>query len=124
MQKSNVGRVGGGCFSSKNATKVDRSGAYYARFVAKNIVAHKLADKCEIQVVYGIGLEKPISVNIDTFGTEKVSIDKIFKYVQDNFDFSPANIIKELDLLKPIYQTTACYGHFGREEFPWEKIKD
>ena len=118
-----VGRVGGGCFSSKNATKVDRSGAYYARYVAKNIVAHKLADKCEIQVAYGIGLEKPISVNIDTFGTEKVSMDKIFKYVQDNFDFSPANIIEELDLLKPIYQATACYGHFGREEFPWEKIK-
>ena len=119
-----VGRVGGGCFSSKNATKVDRSGAYYARYVAKNIVAHKLADKCEIQVAYGIGLEKPISVNIDTFGTEKVSMDKIFKDVQDNFDFSPANIIEELDLLKPIYQATACYGHFGREEFPWEKIKN
>lgn len=119
-----VGRVGGGCFSSKNATKVDRSGAYYARFVAKNIVAHKLADKCEIQVAYGIGLEKPISVNIDTFGTEKVSLDEIFKYVQDNFDFSPANIIKELDLLRPIYKATACYGHFGRDEFPWEKIKE
>lgn len=118
-----VGRVGGGCFSSKNATKVDRSGAYYARFVAKNIVAHNLADKCEIQVSYGIGLSQPISINIETFGTEKKSLKQIYKYVQDCFDFSPANIIKELDLLKPIYKPTACYGHFGRDEFSWEKIK-
>lgn len=117
-----VGRVGGGCFSSKNATKVDRSAAYYARYVAKNIVAHELADKCEIQVSYGIGLAKPLSLYIDTFGTEKTSIDKIYEFVETNFDFSPANIIKELDLLKPIYQATACYGHFGRNEFPWEKI--
>lgn len=118
-----VGRVGGGCFSSKNATKVDRSGAYYARYVAKNIVANKFADKCEIQVSYGIGLSKPISLYIDTFGTEKTSLENIYSYVNDNFDFRPANIIKELDLLKPIYQQTACYGHFGRNEFPWEKIK-
>lgn len=119
-----VGRVGGGCFSSKNATKVDRSGAYYARYVAKNIVAHNLADKCEIQVSYGIGLSQPISINIDTFGTEKKPLKQIYQYVEDNFDFSPANIIAELDLLKPIYKPTACYGHFGREEFAWEKIKD
>ena len=118
-----VSRVGGGCFSSKNATKVDRSGAYYARYVAKNVVANGYADKCEIQASYGIGLSKPISVFIETFGTEKVSINKIYEYVKNNFDFSPANMIKELDLLKPIYKQTACYGHFGRNEFAWEKIK-
>lgn len=118
-----VGRVGGGCFSSKNATKVDRSGAYYARFVAKNIVAHGYADKCEIQVSYGIGLSEPISINIETFNTEKKPLDEIYNYVKENFDFSPANIIKELDLLKPIYKQTASYGHFGRNEFSWEKIK-
>lgn len=117
-----VGRVGGGCFSSKNATKVDRSAAYYARYVAKNIVAHNLADKCEIQVAYGIGLAEPISLYVETFGTEKISKDKIYEFVQTNFNFRPANIIKELDLLKPIYKNTACYGHFGRDEFPWEKI--
>lgn len=119
-----IGRVGGGCFSSKNATKVDRSGAYYARYVAKNIVAHNFAKKCEIQVSYGIGLSKPLSLNIETFNTETRPIEEIYKYVEDNFDFSPANIIKELNLLQPIYQSTACYGHFGREEFAWEKIKD
>ncbi len=117
-------KVGGGCFSSKNATKVDRSGAYYARYVAKNVVAHGYADKCEISVSYGIGLEKPLSVSIDTFGTEKTPLENIYKYVSENFDFSPDNIIKELDLLKPIYQKTACFGHFGREEFSWEKIKN
>lgn len=117
-------KVGGGCFSSKNATKVDRSGAYYARFVAKNVVAHNLADRCEIQVSYGIGLSKPISINIDTFGTEKRPVEEIYQYVQDNFDFSPSNIIRELDLLKPIYKPTACFGHFGRSEFSWEKIKN
>lgn len=118
-----VGRVGGGCFSSKNATKVDRSGAYYARYVAKNIVAHRYAKKCEIQVSYGIGLAEPISIHIDTFGTNLKPIDDIEDYVKENFSFNPSNIIKELDLLKPIYKSTACYGHFGRDEFPWEKIK-
>lgn len=118
-----VGRVGGGCFSSKNATKVDRSGAYYARFVAKNIVAHDYADKCEIQVSYGIGLEKPISIYIETFDTEKTKLENIYDYVNKNFDFSPANIIKELNLLKPIYKQTASFGHFGRSKFSWEKIK-
>lgn len=117
-----VGRVGGGCFSSKNATKVDRSAAYYARYVAKNIVAKGLADRCEIQVSYGIGLSKPISIFIDTFGTEKENIEKIYEFLQKNYDFSPKNIINELNLLKPIYKQTACYGHFGRAEFPWEKI--
>ena len=119
-----IGRVGGGCFSSKNATKVDRSGAYYARYVAKNIVAHGFADECEIQVAYGIGLSEPVSISIECFKTNKIPLEDIISYVNQNFDFSPDNIIKELDLLKPIYKNTACYGHFGREEFPWEKIKD
>ena len=119
-----VGRVGGGCFSSKNASKVDRSGAYFARYVAKNIVAHNLADRCEVQIAFGIGLPKPIALNIETFGTEKISLEEIYEYVENNFDFSLANIIKELDLLKPIYKQTACFGHFGRDEFPWEKIKN
>jgi len=119
-----IGRVGGGCFSSKNATKVDRSGAYYARYVAKNIVAKGFADKCEIQLSYGIGLAEPISVNIETFGTNKKPLDKIEKFIEKNFNFRPANIIKELGLWKPIFKATACYGHFGREEFPWEKIKE
>lgn len=117
-----VGRVGGGCFSSKNATKVDRSAAYYARYVAKNIVAHGMADKCEIQVSYGIGLANPLSIHIETFGTEKVPFDIIYNFVDKNFNFSPDNIIKELDLLRPIYKATSCYGHFGRNEFPWETI--
>ena len=118
-----VGRVGGGCFSSKNATKVDRSGAYYARCVAKNIVAQGLAARCEIQASYAIGRTQPISLYIETFGTEKMPIEKIYEYVDKNFDFSPQNIINELDLLKPIYAKTACFGHFGRSEFSWEKIK-
>ena len=118
-----VGRVGGGCFSSKNATKVDRSGAYYARYVAKNIVAHNLADICEIQVSYAIGKSEPISIYIDCFGTNKQSMDAITNYVSNNFNFKLNNIIKELDLLKPTYKNTACFGHFGREEFAWEKIK-
>ena len=118
-----VGRVGGGCFSSKNATKVDRSGAYYARYVAKNIVAHNLADKCEVQVAYAIGLSKPLSITINAFNTQKVPLEDIYSFVDKNFDFSPENMIDELDLLKPIYKPTACYGHFGRNEFSWEKIK-
>lgn len=119
-----IGRVGGGCFSSKNATKVDRSGAYYARYVAKNIVANGLADNCEVQVAYGIGMEQPIAINIECFGTNNVPLSTIEEFVNKNFDFSPANIIKELDLLKPIYKKTSCYGHFGREEFSWEKVKN
>lgn len=118
-----VGKVGGGCFSSKNATKVDRSGAYYARYVAKNIVANNLADKCEVELSYAIGLTDPLSIEINTFGTNKVSEEKIKEIVKNNFNFSVANMIKELDLLKPIYASTACYGHFGREEFSWERIK-
>ena len=118
-----VGRVGGGCFSSKNATKVDRSGAYYARYVSKNIVANNLADRCELQVSYSIGLPRPISLYIDCFQTNKVPMERIYEFVEKNFDFSLSNIIKELDLLRPIYKETACYGHFGRNDFPWEKIK-
>ena len=119
-----VGRVGGGCFSSKNATKIDRSAAYYARYVAKNIVAHGFADKCEIQASYAIGLAEPVSLYIETFGTNKVEDSKINEYVKNNFSFRLQNIIDELDLLKPIYKQTACFGHFGRNEFPWEKIKN
>ena len=119
-----VGRVGGGCFSSKNATKVDRSAAYYARYVAKNIIAHGYADECEIQVAYAIGLEDPVSICIDCFGTNKKPLNEIAKYVDDNFDFKPDNIIKELGLLEPIFKQTACYGHFGRPNLPWEQIKD
>lgn len=118
------GRIGGGALSSKDPSKVDRSGAYYARYVAKNIVANNLAEKCEIQVSYAIGMEKPLSVFIETFGTEKVSVEEIAKIVDDNFDFSVDNIIKELDLLRPIYRQTANFGHFGRNDLnlPWEKV--
>lgn len=118
-----IAKVGGGCFSSKNATKVDRSGAYYARYVAKNLVYNKLCDKCEIEVSYGIGMEKPISLCIETFGTEKISLEKIYEIVNKNFDFSPDNIIKELQLFRPIFKQTACYGHFGNPAFPWEQVK-
>jgi len=117
-------RVGGGCFSSKDPSKVDRSGAYYSRYVAKNVVAHNLADRCEIQVSYAIGLKNEISLFIDTFGTNKVSEKEIYKYVKDNFDFSVSNMIKELDLQRPIYYELASYGHFGRNDLDltWEKI--
>ena len=118
-----MGRVGGGCFSSKDPSKVDRSGAYYARYVAKNIVHHDLADKCEIEVAYAIGMEKPISLYINTFNTNKVSMEEIYNYVNNNFDFSVQNIIDELDLLNVKYYDLAAYGHFGREEYPWEEIK-
>jgi S-adenosylmethionine synthetase len=118
-----VGRVGGGCFSSKNATKVDRSGAYYARYVAKNVVAHGLADKCEIQLSFAIGLPKPVSIHINTFSSNKVSKDEIYDFIKKNFDFRLENMISELKLTEPIFKQTACFGHFGREEFPWEKIK-
>lgn len=119
-----IGRHGGGCFSSKNATKVDRSGAYYARYVAKNIVANGLADRCEIQVAYAIGYADPVSINIDTFGTHKVELEKIYDIVDKNFSFRTSNIISELDLLRPIYKGTACHGHFGRSEFPWERVME
>ena len=119
-------RIGGGCFSSKDPSKVDRSAAYYARFVAKNIVAHNLADRCEIEVSYAIGQKDPISIFIETFNTEKVPLEKIYKFVKENFNFSVANIIKELDLLNIKYYNLAAYGHFGRDDLdlPWEKIKE
>lgn len=116
-----MGRHGGGCFSGKDPSKVDRSGAYMARYVAKNIVAAGLADRCEVQVAYVIGKAEPTSVHIDTFGTGKVSEEKLVAAVVKVFDFRPGKIIEHLDLLKPIYRATASYGHFGRAEFPWEK---
>lgn len=118
-----MGRVGGGCFSSKDPSKVDRSAAYYARFVARNIVSHGLAEKVEIGVSYAIGKEQPISLLIETFGTNKTDISEIEKYVYDNFDFSVDNIINELDLRRPIYYDLASYGHFGRNGYSWEKDK-
>lgn len=116
-----MGRHGGGAFSGKDPTKVDRSAAYAARYVAKNIVAAKLAERCEIQLAYAIGVPFPVSVMVDTFGTSKVDEGRIEKAVSKVFDLSPAGIIKTLDLRKPIYLKTAAYGHFGRSEFPWEK---
>ncbi|MDR2964563.1 MAG: methionine adenosyltransferase [Treponema sp.] len=116
-----MGRHGGGAFSGKDPTKVDRSAAYAARYVAKNIVAAKLADRCEIQLAYAIGVPFPVSVMVDTFGTAKIPEERIEKAVVKVFDLSPAGIIKTLDLRKPIYQKTASYGHFGRDEFSWEK---
>ena len=117
-------RHGGGAFSGKDCTKVDRSAAYAARYVAKNIVAAGLADKCEIQLSYAIGVARPTSVMADTFGTGKVSDEKLTEIVRDNFDLRPAGIIKMLDLRRPIYKQTAAYGHFGRHDLdlPWEKL--
>jgi len=115
-------RHGGGAFSGKDPSKVDRSAAYAARYVAKNIVAAGLAKKCEIQVAYAIGVARPVSVLVDTFGTSKISDDKIAKLVEKHFDLRPKGIIQSLDLLRPIYTKTAAYGHFGRDEpeFTWE----
>lgn len=117
-------RHGGGAFSGKDCTKVDRSGAYAARYVAKNIVAAGLADKCEIQLSYAIGVAQPTSINVDTFGTGKLSSEKLVEIIRENFDLRPAGIIKMLDLRRPIYKQTAAYGHFGRNDLdlPWEKL--
>ena len=117
-------RHGGGAFSGKDCTKVDRSAAYAARYVAKNIVAAGLADKCEIQLSYAIGVAQPTSIMVDTFGTGKLSEDKLVDIVRENFDLRPAGIIKMLDLRRPIYKQTAAYGHFGRTdiELPWEAL--
>jgi S-adenosylmethionine synthetase len=117
-------RHGGGAFSGKDCTKVDRSAAYAARYVAKNIVAAGLADKCEIQLSYAIGVAQPTSIMVDTFGTGKVSDEKLVEIVRDNFDLRPAGIIKMLDLRRPIYKQTAAYGHFGRNDLdlPWEAL--
>ena len=118
-----MARHGGGAFSGKDPSKVDRSAAYAARYVAKNIVAAGLADRCEIQVSYAIGVAEPTSIRIKTFGTEKINEEQIIRLVHDNFDLTPYGIMTMLDLLQPIYEKTAAYGHFGRENegFPWEK---
>ncbi len=117
-----VGRHGGGAFSGKDPSKVDRSAAYAARYVAKNVVAAGLADRCEVALAYAIGVAQPVSVNISTFGTGKLPEDKISALVRENFDLRPAAIIKNLSLRQPIFLNTAAYGHFGRDEFPWEKL--
>jgi S-adenosylmethionine synthetase len=118
-----MGRHGGGAFSGKDPTKVDRSAAYAARWAAKNVVAAGLADRCEIQVAYAIGVAHPLSVNVETFGTGKIADEKIAKLILEHFDLRPGAIIRDLDLRRPIYRQTAAYGHFGRDdiEFPWEK---
>ncbi|MGN0326792.1 MAG: methionine adenosyltransferase [Lachnospiraceae bacterium] len=117
-------RHGGGAFSGKDCTKVDRSAAYAARYVAKNIVAAGLAEKCEIQLSYAIGVAQPTSIMVDTFGTGKLSEEKLVEIIRENFDLRPAGIIKMLDLRRPIYKQTAAYGHFGRNDLdlPWEKL--
>ncbi|MBQ7372490.1 MAG: methionine adenosyltransferase [Blautia sp.] len=119
-----TGRHGGGAFSGKDCTKVDRSAAYAARYVAKNIVAAGLADKCEIQLSYAIGVAQPTSINVNTFGTGQLSDSKLVEIVRNNFDLRPAGIIKMLDLRRPIYRQTAAYGHFGRTDIdlPWERL--
>jgi S-adenosylmethionine synthetase len=116
-----MGRHGGGAFSGKDPSKVDRSAAYYTRYVAKNIVAAGLADRCEVQVAYAIGVAEPVSVHVNTFGTGKMSHQEIEGLVREYFDMRPANIISELELLRPQYRRTAAYGHFGRNDFAWEQ---
>ena len=118
-----MGRHGGGAFSGKDPSKVDRSAAYFTRYVAKNIVKAKLAHRCEVQVAYAIGVAKPMGVYVTTFGTGVVEDDKIAQVVSELFDFRPAALIQELNLLRPIYRPTAAYGHFGRTErsFTWER---
>jgi S-adenosylmethionine synthetase len=118
-----MGRHGGGAFSGKDPTKVDRSAAYACRWVAKNVVAAGLADRCEIQVAYAIGVAHPLSINVETFGTGKIDDERIAKIIAENFDLRPGAIIRDLDLRKPIYQKTAAYGHFGRDDvkFSWEE---
>ena len=118
-----VGSHGGGCFSGKDPTKVDRSASYYARYIAKNIVAAGLADKCEIQLAYAIGIAEPVSLMVNTFNTGKISEERLKELIRETFDMRPASIIEQLRLRRPIYKNTACYGHFGRQEegFAWEE---
>jgi S-adenosylmethionine synthetase len=116
-----VGSHGGGAFSGKDPSKVDRSAAYAARYIAKNIVAAGLAEKCEVQLAYAIGVAEPLSVNIDTYGTGKLPEEKLVEIIKENFPIKPKEIIEKLGLKKPIYQQTAAYGHYGREDFSWEK---
>ena len=115
-------RNGGGAFSGKDATKVDRSATYMARFIAKNIVANKLARKCEIQISYAIGVAKPVSIYVETFGTNTIPEDEILRIIEEKFDLTPSGIINYLDLKKPIYKQTTNYGHFGKENLAWEKV--
>ena len=117
-----MGRHGGGAFSGKDPSKVDRSAAYMARYIAKNIVAANLSERAEVELAYAIGVPFPVSIMIDTFGTEKVPQEKIVEAVKKVFDCTPSGIVKTLNLKRPIYQKTASYGHFGRDEFPWEKL--
>ncbi|HZD60480.1 MAG TPA: methionine adenosyltransferase [Anaerolineae bacterium] len=118
-----LARHGGGAFSGKDPTKVDRSGAYAARYVAKNVVAAGLAERCEVQIAYAIGVARPVSIMVDTFGTEKIPVEDIEELIKAHFDLRPAAIIRDLDLRRPIYKKTAAYGHFGRsdEDFTWER---
>lgn len=118
-----VGSHGGGCFSGKDPTKVDRSGAYMARYIAKNIVAAGIADKIEVQIAYAIGIPEPVSIHANTYGTAKIDHDKIVKLIRENFDLTPKGMIETLDLRRPIFKKTAAYGHFGRndDDFTWEK---
>jgi S-adenosylmethionine synthetase len=118
-----MGRHGGGCFSGKDPTKVDRSAAYAARWVAKNVVAAGLAERCEIQVAYAIGKAHPLSINVETFGTGTIPDEEIDQLVREHFDLRPGAIIRDLDLRRPIYRKTAAYGHFGRDDLdlPWER---
>ena len=116
-----MGRHGGGAFSGKDPSKVDRSACYYARFIAKNVVASGVARKCEVQIAYAIGVAKPVGVHVDTFGTGKISDEKLEQYILEHFDMRPKALIDELGLLAPIYSATSAYGHFGRSEFSWEK---
>lgn len=117
-----MGRIGGGCFSGKDPSKVDRSAAYAARFLAKNIVAQGLANRCEVQLAYAIGTKYPVGKAIETFGTAQKDQKIIENYAWGLLDLSVGGIIKALNLLQPIYQSTACYGHFGHLEYPWEKL--
>lgn len=117
-----MGHIGGGCFSSKDPTKVDRSAAYYARWVAKNLVANGLADKAEVEVAYAIGQKDPVSICVDTFGTSDLSEKELLDIVNKNFNFEVGNILEELDLRRPIYARTTNYGHFGDSDLPWEKV--
>ena len=120
-----MGRHGGGAFSGKDPSKVDRSAAYAARHVAKNVVAAGLASRCEVQLAYAIGVAEPVSVSVDTFGTGRIEESKIINLIRDNFELKPAGLISYLKLLRPIYRKTSAYGHFGREfpEFTWESTE-
>ncbi|MCK5107974.1 MAG: methionine adenosyltransferase domain-containing protein, partial [Nanoarchaeota archaeon] len=117
-----MGRHGGGAFSGKDPSKVDRSGAYMARYIAKNLVAANIADRCEVEIAYAIGVAEPVSLFVDTFNTGKVDEDKIISIIKKVFPLKPAEIINTLGLKSPIYSQTACNGHFGNPKFPWEKL--